>query len=136
MILRLNLYLYQGGCSRTLPGIEPSATIKFCVESAAKQIKPHRAPERHTRTRANVWRGVENLGYAARTRLAADEFFAQFKVDYAIIGASAIESDGAVLDFDITEVRVAQAIIRNAREVCRSNDVQVEVISPESNREP
>ena len=99
------------------------------------------------------------------------EFFARFKVDYAIIGASAIESDGAVLDFDITEVRVAQAIIRNARsvilvadamkfqreapvrignisemnyfvtdtspplafmEVCRSNDVQVEVISPDS----
>ncbi len=45
------------------------------------------------------------------------EFFAQFKVDYAVIGASAIETDGAVLDFDIREVRVAQAIIRNARSV-------------------
>ena len=45
------------------------------------------------------------------------EFFAQFKVDYAVIGASAIEKDGAVLDFDISEVRVAQAIIRNARSV-------------------
>ncbi len=45
------------------------------------------------------------------------EFFAQFKVDYAVIGASAIEIDGAVLDFDISEVRVAQAIIRNARSV-------------------
>lgn len=45
------------------------------------------------------------------------EFFAQFKVDYAVIGASAIENDGAVLDFDIREVRVAQAIIRNARSV-------------------
>ncbi len=45
------------------------------------------------------------------------EFFGQFKVDYAIIGASAIEQDGAVLDFDIREVRVAQAIIKNARSV-------------------
>lgn len=45
------------------------------------------------------------------------EFFAQFKADYAVIGASAIEVDGAVLDFDISEVRVAQAIIRNARSV-------------------
>ena len=45
------------------------------------------------------------------------EFFAQFKVDYAIIGASAIENDGAILDYDIREVRVAQAIIRNARSV-------------------
>jgi len=45
------------------------------------------------------------------------EFFAQFKVDYAIIGASAIEADGTILDFDIREVRVAQAIIRNARSV-------------------
>jgi DeoR family glycerol-3-phosphate regulon repressor len=45
------------------------------------------------------------------------EFFAQFKVDYAVIGASAIEADGAILDFDVREVRVAQAIIRNARSV-------------------
>jgi DeoR family glycerol-3-phosphate regulon repressor len=45
------------------------------------------------------------------------EFFAQFKVDYAVIGASAIEQDGAVLDFDLREVQVAQAIIRNARSV-------------------
>jgi DeoR family glycerol-3-phosphate regulon repressor len=45
------------------------------------------------------------------------EFFAQFKVDYAVIGASAIENDGTVLDFDIREVQVAQAIIKNARSV-------------------
>jgi len=45
------------------------------------------------------------------------EFFSQFKVDYAVIGASAIENDGAVLDYDIREVRVAQSIIRNARSV-------------------
>lgn len=47
----------------------------------------------------------------------AVEFINQFKVDYAIIGASALDSDGALLDFDIREVRVAQAIIKNARKV-------------------
>jgi len=39
----------------------------------------------------------------------------QFKADYAIIGASAIDEDGTLLDFDYREVRVAQAIIANAR---------------------
>ncbi len=33
------------------------------------------------------------------------------------IGASAIDHDGALLDFDFREVKVAQAIIANARHV-------------------
>jgi len=41
----------------------------------------------------------------------------QFKADYAIIGASAIDADGSLLDFDYREVRVSQAIIANARKV-------------------
>lgn len=48
---------------------------------------------------------------------AAVDFIRQFKVDYAVIGASAIDADGALLDFDLREVRVAQAIIENARKV-------------------
>jgi DeoR family glycerol-3-phosphate regulon repressor len=48
---------------------------------------------------------------------ATAEFISQFKVDYAVIGASAIEEDGAILDYDHREVRVSQAIIRNARQV-------------------
>ena len=43
------------------------------------------------------------------------DFIRQFKVDYAVIGASAIDSDGSLLDFDLREVKVAQAIIENAR---------------------
>ena len=39
----------------------------------------------------------------------------QFRTDYAVIGASAIDEDGSLLDFDYREVRVAQAIIKNAR---------------------
>ena len=48
---------------------------------------------------------------------AAVDFIRQFKVDYAVIGASAIDPDGALLDFDFREVKVAQAIIANARHV-------------------
>lgn len=48
---------------------------------------------------------------------ATVDFIGQFKVDYAVVGASAIEQDGTVLDYDPREVRVAQAIIANARSV-------------------
>jgi DeoR family glycerol-3-phosphate regulon repressor len=43
------------------------------------------------------------------------EFIQQFKVDYAIIGTSALDRDGDMLDFDLAEVRVSKAIIRQAR---------------------
>ena len=53
---------------------------------------------------------------------AAVDFIKQFKVDYAVIGASAIDHDGALLDFDFREVKVAQAIIANARHVILVSD--------------
>ena len=53
---------------------------------------------------------------------AAVDFIRQFKVDYAVIGASAIDHDGALLDFDFREVKVAQAIIANARHVILVSD--------------
>lgn len=45
----------------------------------------------------------------------AVEFISRFKVDFAIIGASALDADGSVLDYDVREVSVARAILRNAR---------------------
>ncbi len=48
---------------------------------------------------------------------AAVDFVRQVRVDYAVIGASAIEEDGTLLDFDYREVQVARAIIDNARQV-------------------
>lgn len=45
----------------------------------------------------------------------AVEFIAQYKVDYAVIGASALDEDGTVLDYDAREVSVARAMLRNAR---------------------
>ncbi|MDP1732231.1 MAG: DeoR/GlpR family DNA-binding transcription regulator [Devosia sp.] len=47
---------------------------------------------------------------------AAVDFIRQFRVDYAVIGTSAIDADGTLLDFDFREVKVAQAIIETARE--------------------
>jgi DeoR family transcriptional regulator, glycerol-3-phosphate regulon repressor len=43
------------------------------------------------------------------------QFIEQFKVDYAIIGCSAMDRDGDLLDFDMAEVRVSKAIIRQSR---------------------
>lgn len=48
---------------------------------------------------------------------ATVDFINQFKVDYAVIGASAIDQDGTILDYDYREVWVSQAIMRNARQV-------------------
>jgi DeoR family transcriptional regulator, glycerol-3-phosphate regulon repressor len=52
----------------------------------------------------------------------AVELIKQFKVDFAIIGVSAIDADGTLLDFDLNEIQVAQAIIANARTVVLVSD--------------
>lgn len=49
--------------------------------------------------------------------ISAVDFIRQFKVDYAVIGASALDNDGGIFDYDYREVKVAQAIIENARHV-------------------
>ncbi len=48
---------------------------------------------------------------------ATADFVSQFRVDYAVIGASSIDSRGTITDFDWREVSVAKAMIRHAREV-------------------
>jgi len=55
---------------------------------------------------------------------AAVEFIRQFRVDCAVIGASALDEDGALLDYDHREVSVARAIIANARRVILVADHQ------------
>lgn len=46
----------------------------------------------------------------------ATQFIEQFKVDYAVIGSSALDLDGDLLDYDLAEVRVSRAILRQARQ--------------------
>jgi len=42
-------------------------------------------------------------------------FFAQFKVDFAVIGASALDTDGDLLDYDLAEVRGSRSILAQTR---------------------
>ncbi len=48
---------------------------------------------------------------------SACEQIAQYRADFGVIGISGIDEDGALLDFDVEEIRVARAIMRNARQV-------------------
>jgi DeoR family transcriptional regulator, glycerol-3-phosphate regulon repressor len=45
----------------------------------------------------------------------AVEFIRRFKADFAVIGCSALDEDGAIMDYDMREVAVARAIVENAR---------------------
>tara|TARA_R110000744_G_C19366336_1_gene561952 strand:- start:103 stop:861 length:759 start_codon:yes stop_codon:yes gene_type:complete len=53
---------------------------------------------------------------------ATEDFINQFRMDFGIIGISGIGEDGSLLDFDFREVRVAQAIIKNSRNVILAAD--------------
>ena len=53
---------------------------------------------------------------------ATIDFIRQFRTDFGIIGISGIEEDGTLLDFDFHEVRVAQAIVQNARHTILAAD--------------
>lgn len=72
---------------------------------------------RHPRIEVVVAGGSVRHSDGAVVGSTATGIIRQFKVDHAIIGASAIDEEGALLDFDFREVEVAQAIIENARSV-------------------
>jgi DeoR family glycerol-3-phosphate regulon repressor len=72
---------------------------------------------RYPRIEVVVAGGAVRRADGAVVGSTATQLIGQFKVDYAIIGTSAIDEEGALLDFDYREVQVAQAIIANARNV-------------------
>ena len=45
----------------------------------------------------------------------AAQTISQFKVDFAVIGTSAIDEDGELLDYDLQEVRLSRAILQQSR---------------------
>lgn len=53
---------------------------------------------------------------------ATVDFINQFRLDYCILGISAIESDGSMMDYDYHEVQVKRALMRNARQVMLVTD--------------
>ena len=50
------------------------------------------------------------------------EMVRHFKVDIAVIGTSALDEEGDLLDYDFREVRVSQAIIRQSRKTWLAAD--------------
>ncbi|MEO1198483.1 MAG: DeoR/GlpR family DNA-binding transcription regulator [Pseudomonadota bacterium] len=54
---------------------------------------------------------------------ATVDFMRQFRVDVAVIGASAIDADGTILDYDFREVRISREIIAHARQTMLVADV-------------
>ena len=68
---------------------------------------------------AEVWLAggkVRNLDSAVIVIHTAN-FIKQFKVDYAVVGVSAIDNDGALVDFDSEEVLVSRAIFKHCRKL-------------------
>ena len=56
------------------------------------------------------------------------DFISNYKADFAIIGASALDEDGSILDFDPREVAVAKSILENSRKkilVCDSSKFKI-----------
>lgn len=53
---------------------------------------------------------------------SAADYISQFRPDIAIIGAAGIGQDGALLDFDMSEVAVVRAILACARQVILAAD--------------
>lgn len=59
------------------------------------------------------------------------ETIRQFKVDYAIIGTSALDADGNLLDFDLQEVRASRTIIEcSARTFLVADKTKLERSAP------
>ncbi|MGX3020339.1 DeoR/GlpR family transcriptional regulator [Ursidibacter sp. B-7004-1] len=53
---------------------------------------------------------------------ATVNFINQFRLDYCILGISAVESDGSMMDYDYHEVQVKRALMRNARNIVLVTD--------------
>ncbi|TNH09175.1 DeoR/GlpR family transcriptional regulator [Testudinibacter sp. TR-2022] len=48
---------------------------------------------------------------------ATVDFISQFRLDYCILGISAIDEDGALLDYDFHEVQVKRALMQSSRKI-------------------
>ena len=82
---------------------------------------------------AEVWLAggkVRNLDSAVIGIHTAD-FIKQFKVDYAVVGVSAIDNDGLLMDFDQREVMVSRAIFECSRKlILVADDIKFERTAP------
>ena len=59
------------------------------------------------------------------------DYFKEFKVDYAIVGISAIDNDGSLMDFDRRESTVSKAIFENSRKlILVADDIKFQRTAP------
>jgi DeoR family glycerol-3-phosphate regulon repressor len=68
---------------------------------------------------AEIWLagGKVRKSDLAITGKSTADFIKEFRVDYAIVGVSAIDNDGALMDFDHEEVIVTKAIFAHCRQL-------------------
>lgn len=120
-------------------------TIGTTTEEVARALKGH-APKGHAlgghagllvitnnlhvATELHGQRGIEVVVAGGVVRradggivgAATVDMLSGFRVDTAVIGTSAIDADGTLLDFDLREVRVMRAVIGHARRVVLVSD--------------
>ena len=62
------------------------------------------------------WRGGSLRKDGGIIGEATVNFISQFRLDFGILGISAIDLDGSLLDYDYHEVQVKRAIIESSRQ--------------------
>jgi DeoR family glycerol-3-phosphate regulon repressor len=60
--------------------------------------------------------GVMNNRERGLVGEATVEFVGQFKTDFCVVGVGGIDAEGTLLDFDVREVRVSQAMMQHTRQ--------------------
>ena len=82
---------------------------------------------------AKVWLAGGKVRKADKAVIGEDPtyFIKQFKVDYAVVGVSAIGNDGLLMDFDRREVIVSRAIFESCRKlILVADDTKFERSAP------
>lgn len=105
-------------------------TIGTTTEEVARALGGHAGllvitNNLHVATELHGQRGIEVVVAGGVVRradggivgAATVDMLSGFRVDAAVIGTSAIDGDGTLLDFDLREVRVIRAVIGHARRV-------------------
>ena len=123
-------------CAREIPnGISLFINIGTSTEAVAQELMHHENLMVVTNNMnvANILAGNRNCeiivtgGHLRRADGGlvgnlATETIRQFKFDIAVIGCSALDRDGDLLDFDIQEVSVSQSILRQSRKTILVTD--------------
>jgi DeoR family glycerol-3-phosphate regulon repressor len=110
-------------------------TIGTTTEQVARALLDHRALKIITNNlhAANILAenadfevlvagGVMNSRERGLVGEATVEFVGQFKTDFCVVGVGGIDADGTLLDFDVREMRVSQAMMQHARQTIIAAD--------------